>query len=95
MCSILDLFIITYFFDYYLITCEWKCESHSVMSDSFQPPWAIYSPPDSFVHGSPQTRILEWVAIPFSKGSSQPRGSPEFPVLQADSSLSELPGKPS
>ena len=25
------------------------------------------------VHGIPQARILEWVAIPFSKGSSQPR----------------------
>ena len=29
-----------------------------------------YSPPDSSVHGSP--RILEWVAIPFSRGPSQP-----------------------
>ena len=25
-----------------------------------------YSPPDSFVHGIFQARILEWVAIPFS-----------------------------
>ena len=25
------------------------------------------------VHGIPQARILEWVAIPFSRGSSQPR----------------------
>ena len=25
------------------------------------------------VHGILQARILEWVAIPFSKGSSQPR----------------------
>ena len=29
-----------------------------------------YSPPGSFVHGIPQARILEWVAIPFSRGSS-------------------------
>ena len=29
--------------------------------------------PGSSVHGILQTRILEWVAIPFSKGSSQPR----------------------
>ena len=28
------------------------------------------SPPDSSVHGVFQARILEWVAIPFSKGSS-------------------------
>ena len=26
--------------------------------------------PGSFVHGILQARILEWVAIPFSKGSS-------------------------
>ena len=28
------------------------------------------SPPGSFVHGILQARILEWVAIPFSRGSS-------------------------
>ena len=31
------------------------------------------SPPDSSVHGILQTRLLEWVAIPFSRGSSQTR----------------------
>ena len=31
------------------------------------------SPPDSSVHGILQARILEWVAIPFSRGSSQPK----------------------
>ena len=31
------------------------------------------SPPGSFVHGIFQARILEWVAIPFSRGSSHPR----------------------
>ena len=29
---------------------------------------------DWIVHGILQARILEWVAIPFSRGSSQPRG---------------------
>ena len=28
---------------------------------------------DYAVHGILQVRILEWVAIPFSRGSSQPR----------------------
>ena len=28
--------------------------------------------PSSSVHGILQARILEWVAIPFSRGSSQP-----------------------
>ena len=32
-----------------------------------------YSLPGSSAHGFPQARILEWVATPFSKGSSQPR----------------------
>ena len=31
------------------------------------------SPPGSSVHGILQARILEWVAIPFSKRSSRPR----------------------
>ena len=31
------------------------------------------SPPSSSVHGILQARILEWVAIPFSRGSSRPR----------------------
>ena len=33
-----------------------------------------YNPPDSSVHGIHQARILEWVVILFSRGSSQPRG---------------------
>ena len=32
-----------------------------------------YSPPGSSVHGILQARILEWVDIPFTKGSSHPR----------------------
>ena len=32
-----------------------------------------YSLPGSSVHGILQARILEWVAIPFSRVSSQPR----------------------
>ena len=31
------------------------------------------NPPGSSVHGILQARILEWVALPFSTGSSQPR----------------------
>ena len=37
-----------------------------------------------------QARILEWVAMSSSRGSSQPR----FPVLQTDSLPTEPPGKP-
>ena len=48
------------------------------------------SPPGSSVHGILQARILESVAIPFSRGLSQPRSS----ALQVDSLPSEPPGKP-
>ena len=32
-----------------------------------------YSPPGSSVHSILQAKILEWIAIPFSRGSSEPR----------------------
>ena len=31
------------------------------------------SPPGNSVHGIVEARLLEWVAMPFSRGSSQPR----------------------
>ena len=43
------------------------------------------SPPGSSVHGIPQARILEWVAISFSKGSSQPRDQTHVSRIEADS----------
>ena len=33
----------------------------------------LFNPMDYTVHGILQARVLEWVAIPFSRGSSQPR----------------------
>ena len=42
-----------------------------VMSESFWPHGL--SPPGSSVHQIIQAKILEWVAIPFSRGSSWPR----------------------
>ena len=51
------------------------------------------NPPGSSVHGVLQARILEWVAIPFCRGSSQPRDEPGSPALQADSLPSEPLGK--
>ena len=32
-----------------------------------------YGPPGSSAHGIRQARILDWVAVPFSRQSSQPR----------------------
>ena len=53
-----------------------------------------YSPTVSSVHGILQARILERVAIPFSRGSSQPRDRNLVSSLQTDSLLSELQGSP-
>ena len=45
-----------------------------------------YSPPDSSVHGLLQAGILQWVAILFSRGSSQPRDrTRHLPHWEADS----------
>ena len=52
------------------------------------------SPQGSSVHGILQARILEWVVIPFSRGTSQPRDRTQSPILQADSLPSEPQGKP-
>ena len=40
-----------------------------------------------------QARILEWVAMPCSRGSSDLGIEPGSPVLQADSLVPESPGK--
>ena len=37
--------------------------------------------PGSSVHGILQARILEWVTIPFFRGSSQPRDPTGSPTL--------------
>ena len=57
------------------------------------------SPPGSSVHGSLQARILEWIAISFSRASSQPEDPTRIlslmsPALQADSLPAEPSGKP-
>ena len=41
-----------------------------------------------------QARILEWVAMSSSRGSSQPGIESRSPVLKADSLPSKPPGKP-
>ena len=55
----------------------------------FVTPWnvALQAP---LSMGILQAKIVEWVVMPFSRESSQPR----FPALHADSLPSEPPGKP-
>ena len=54
----------------------------------------LCEPMDYTVHGNLQARILEWVAIPFSRESSQPGIEPRFPTLQVDSLPAEPRRKP-
>ena len=49
--------------------------------------------PGSSVHGILQTRILEWVTIPFPVDLPNPGIEPRSPALQGGSLLSEPPGK--
>ena len=57
--------------------CLWEWRGVENMEDlkekvefeAFDAPWTV-APPGSSVHGILQARILEWVAIPFSRGSS-------------------------
>ena len=54
----------------------------------------LCDPIDYTVHGIPQARILEWVAFPFSRGSSQPRDQTQVSPVQVDSLPAEPQGKP-
>ena len=57
---------------YSVCVCVCVCVSRSVVSDSLWP-HGLYSPLGSSIHGILQAWILEWVTIPFSRGSSWPR----------------------
>ena len=52
------------------------------------------SPPVSSVHGIPQARILEWVAISSSKESPWPRDRTQVSCFAGEFFTSEPPGKP-
>ena len=73
--------------DKYVALRKWSC---SVVSNSLR----LCSLSGSSVHGIFQARVLEWVAISFSRGSSWPRDQTGSPALQADALPSEPPGKP-
>ena len=63
-----------------------------VLPDSLHP--MVCSPPDSGVHGILHARILEWVAISFSRGSSRPRDWTSILALAGMFFTSEAIGKP-
>ena len=68
-----------YWSDVKLLSRVWLCN-----------PMDFFAP----VHGILQVRILEWVAVPFSSGSSHHRDWTQVSTLQADSIPSEPLGKP-
>ena len=65
--------------------CMLNCSVVSTLCDRMD-----CSLPGSSVHGILQARILEWVAILLSRGSSPPRNQTRSSALQADS----LPAEP-
>ena len=75
-----------------VVVVQWL--SHVQVFELSKPSPMNCSPPGSSVHGIFQARILEWGAIAFSGDLLNPGIEPGSPALQADSSLSEPPGKP-
>ena len=59
---------------FYINVCVCTCcvLSRSVVSNSLKPPWTV-DPQAPLSVGILPARILEWVAMPFSRGSSQHR----------------------
>ena len=53
--------------------CNLWCVVFEVKVKAAQSYLTPCNPMDYTVHGILQARILEWVAFPFSRGSSQPR----------------------
>ena len=61
-------FLPSIFWDTVDMSCHIYAQSCPILCDPVD-----CSPPGSSIHGILQARILEWVAISFSRGSSQPR----------------------
>ena len=73
--------------------CSHESESEVAQSSPTLCDPMDYSLPGSSVFGIFQARVLEWVAISFSRGSSQPRDQTQV-SRTAGRCLTEPPGKP-
>ena len=73
------------------LLCEVKSLSRVRL---FATPWTVTRQAPLSMGFFNQAGILEWAAIPFSRGSSNPGIKPGSPALQADSLPSAPPGKP-
>ena len=78
--------------------CLQVCRSEVKWTEVIQSCLTLCDPMDcslqgSSIHGIFQARVLEWVAISFSRGLPDPGIEPRSPALQADTLLSEPPGE--
>ena len=66
---------VSWYSSFLLVFCPLKKKVKVLGTQSCQTLWDPMdcSPPGSSIHGILQARILEWVAIPFSRGSFWPR----------------------
>ena len=70
-----------------LLKCRWILYQLSPLAAQFCPTLCSprdYSPPGPCVHGILQARILEWVAMPSSRGSSPARDQTRISCTEAD-----------
>ena len=98
LCGLTIAFLQWMFFRERIISCNCPDSSfiqHLFLScvRFFVTEWTVaYQTPLSM--GILQARILEWIAMPFSRASSQPRDWTQVSCIEADSLPSEPPGKP-
>ena len=71
---------------------KWKSEIEIAQSCLILCDPVDFSLPGSSVHGIFQAKVLEWVAISFSRGSSWPRDRTQISHIVGRCLLSELPG---
>ena len=75
----------------YMYICIYVCVCIYVYEVKFAQSYpTVCDPMDYTVHGILQARILDWVAFPFSRRSSQPRDLTQVPALQ----MYSLPDEP-
>ena len=86
---LMEFFIVYVFYE--CLLCYLKSESISLSRVRLFVTPIDCSPPGSSVHGIPQARMLEWIAIPFSRDLPDPEIEPGSPALQTDSLLSKPP----
>ena len=95
-CSLPELFLRNHLPSQKLIYSSWSEVKWSEVAQSYL---TLCDPMDcslqtSSIHGIFQASVLEWVAISFSRETSQSRNRTQVSCMQADSLLTELWGKP-